>query len=123
MDPKKVKSIILKYNKLFNDRNVTFSSSSYDKINYLDNSLLYLDPPYENTKGMYFNNFNNDKFIKWLNLSKSNWILSYDGGSIIDNNQLNYKKHLYLDSGNSSFKRILGNSRKSNVSESIYINL
>jgi len=121
MNPIKVSNIILKYHQLFNDKNVVFYTSSYDKINYLD-GLIYLDPPYENTKGMYFDNFNNNQFINWLNSIKQNWILSYDGnGSIVDNTILNYDKHIYLESGNSSFKRILGNSKDSIVKESLYL--
>lgn len=84
MDPKRVSNIIYRYHKLFNEKNVNFYISSYDKINFQKNSLIYLDPPYENTKGMYFNNFNNSEFIKWLNSINQNWILSYDGnGNII----------------------------------------
>jgi len=122
MNPKKVSDIILKYHKLFNEKNFIFYTSSYNDISFKKNSLIYLDPPYEGTKGMYFDNFNNNQFINWLNSIDQNWILSYDGnGNIIDNTSLNYSKHIYLESGNSSFKRILGNSKDSIVKESVYL--
>lgn len=122
MDPKKISNLIIDYHKLF--ENINFYSCSYDKINYANNSLIYLDPPYENTKGMYFNNFNNSDFLNWLNNLNQKWILSYDGnGNVINNDVLKYDRHVYLNSGNSSFKRILGNSKDSIVKESIYLKL
>lgn len=125
MEPNKVKSIILYYNELFNLNNINFYCSSYDNINIKENSILYCDPPYQNTKGMYFNNFDNETFINWLNNIKEKWILSYDGKvkeNVFNHIKPNYKKHLYLESGNSSFRRVIGNSKDSVVFESLYLN-
>lgn len=123
MNIEKVKKLILKYSKLFNEKNVVFNTSSY--LDIKTNDFIYCDPPYENTKGMYFSNFNNIEFIEWLNNQKSKWILSYDGkvnDFEMKHKKPNYKRHKYLKSGNSSFRRVIGNSNDSIVYESIYIN-
>jgi len=123
MEPKKVKNIIEKYSLLFNEKNVNFNCCSYDEIEY--NGLIYLDPPYEGTKGMYYSKFNNEEFIVWLDNNKNKWILSYDGkvnNEKMEHKAPNYKNHIYLKSGNSSFRRVIGNSNDSVVSESLYMN-
>lgn len=131
MNPDDVEKIIIKYNTLFNKGIITFSSTSYNNNQYFTNrkitskDLLYCDPPYENTKGMYFGGFNNSEFIEWLNQVKCKWILSYDGkvnSTNIEHKSPNFKRHEYLLSGNSSFRRVIGNSKNSIVSESLYIN-
>ena len=52
--------------------------------------------------------------------------MSYDGKSGDNDNTFDvpkdlYDEHLYIRSGNSSFKRIIGKSRDSIVYESLYI--
>jgi len=121
MKPEKVKTLILKYHKLFNEKNIIFKS-----LNYLDvevNGFLYCDPPYENTKGMYYSNFNNNEFINWIN-KQNKWLLSYDGkvNNTIEHNKPNFKNHEFLKSGNSSFRRVIGNNNNSIIYESIYMN-
>jgi len=123
MTPYKVEKIILKYSKLFNEKNVIFYTSNYHDIETTD--FMYCDPPYANTKGMYFSNFNNDEFIDWLNSQESKWLLSYDGkvnDVEMEHKKPEFKRHEYLKSGNSSFRRVIGNSNDSIVYESIYIN-
>ena len=124
----KIIDIINKYNKLFNSKNIKFSHQSYESINPNENDLIYMDPPYasiEGKTGMYNGRFNNTNFIKWLNLLNSKWILSYDGkinNDVVLHEQPNYLRHEYIISGNSSFRRIIGNSKDSIISESIYLN-
>jgi predicted metal-dependent phosphoesterase TrpH len=74
---------------------------------------------------MYFGGFDNKSFIKWINRLKCDWILSYDGKvneSNVEHSAPNFKRHEYLVSGNSSFRRVIGNSNDSIVSESLYLN-
>ena len=126
MDPKKVENIILKYNKLFNNNDIEFICKDYKSLNIKQyDDFIYLDPPYENTKGMYFSNFNNKEFIEWINNINCKYALSYDGK--INNDKVehispNYIRHYYINSGNSSFRRVIGNSNDSVVSESLYLN-
>ena len=124
MDKNKVKVMINHYHNLFINNNVNFNSYSYDEIIFKNDSLIYLDPPYENTKGMYFSNFDNVKFINYINKLNCKWILSYDGkinDAKVDHINPNFVRHKYLLSGNSSFRRILGN-KSSTIYESIYLN-
>jgi len=122
MKPKSVEKLILKYHNLFNRHNVIFKTLNYLDVNV--NGFLYCDPPYQNTKGMYFSNFNNNEFIEWLN-KQYQWILSYDGminDKKVKHNKPKYVRHIYLKSGNSSFRRVIGNSNNTMIYESIYLN-
>lgn len=125
MNPDDVEILISKYNKLFNSKNIIFENHSYDTILPKETDLVYCDPPYQNTKGMYFGGFNNKEFLTWLNNLRCKWILSYDGkvnASIVEHDAPKFKNHEYLISGNSSFRRVIGNSKDSIVSESLYFN-
>lgn len=126
MNPKDVEKIIKKYNKLFNENDITFLCSDYKDLKVEnENDFIYLDPPYENTKGMYFGGFKNDIFIEWLNNLDCKYALSYDGkvnDEKVEHVSPNYVRHFYLTSGNSSFRRVIGNSNDSIVSESLYLN-
>lgn len=111
---------------LLNKNNVEFIHQSFSEIKTNIGDLLYLDPPYANTKGMYFGNFDNDNLWKWLRKQNGEYVLSYDGISgDIDNTHMVpkdvYSKHEYLLSGNSSFKRTIGKSSDSIVYESLYV--
>ena len=133
MKPIEVEKIILRYHNLMKYKHITITNSSYETLSddfqisefKYDNYFMYCDPPYENTKGMYFGGFDNTKFINWLNNLKCDWALSYDGK--VNENKVNhiapnYKRHEYLLSGNSSFRRVIGNSNDSIISESLYLN-
>lgn len=126
MNPTDVEKIIKKYNKLFNENDIAFLCSDYKELKVEnENDFIYLDPPYENTKGMYFGGFNNVDFINWLNNLNCKYALSYDGkvnDEEIEHVSPNYVRHFYLTSGNSSFRRVVGNSNDSIVSESLYLN-
>lgn len=133
MKPEEVEKIILKYHNLMKYKYITFANCDYTAVSRqfqisefeYDNYLMYCDPPYQNTKGMYFGGFDNTKFIDWLNNLKIDWVLSYDGKvneTKVNHLAPNYKRHEYLLSGNSSFRRVIGNSNDSIISESLYLN-
>tara|TARA_R110000772_G_scaffold3193_4_gene11536 strand:+ start:4798 stop:5598 length:801 start_codon:yes stop_codon:yes gene_type:complete len=118
-----VEKMVLKYSKLFNENNIHFNHNSYCDVDI--DGFMYLDPPYENTKGMYFGMFDNGEFIKWLNNCENKWILSYDGKK--NDEEIihvfpKYETHKYLESGNSSFRRILTDKDHTMIHESIYMN-
>lgn len=119
--------IVNTWSKLLNKNNVQFVCQSYEKIAPGKNDLVYLDPPYANTKGMYYGSIKQSALFSFLRGLKCDWMLSYDG--IAGKNDLTvkmppdlYKKHVYLESGNSSFRRVIGKDRHCNVQESLYLN-
>jgi len=127
--PDKLKNIILNWNQLI--QNVDFVSADYQIITKQakKGDLIYLDPPYFNTNGRYYGRIDYDIFINYLrelNKRKIKFILSYDGirGEKIYTVNIPkdiYKRHIYISSGNSGFKKIM-EKKKEEVYESIYLN-
>lgn len=52
-------------------RGVDFRCCSYDELDIPQNSIIYCDPPYRNTKKYEYSDFDYDKFYKWLKHMKS----------------------------------------------------
>ena len=52
--PERVHPIIINWSFLLNKYYVDFKSRSYYEIEPGVNDFMYLDPPYANTKGMYY---------------------------------------------------------------------
>ena len=126
INPSTLKKIIFEWSNLLNVNNVEFRCCSFELINPNENDFIYLDPPYANTKGMYFGGFDNKKLFEWLKEVKCKWAMSYDGISGKENNTFAvpenlYDEHFYLKSGNSSFKRTIGRDNNAMVYESLYI--
>lgn len=49
---------------------------SYESFSYINNSILYLDPPYENARSKYKFKFDSSKFYDWaFEMSKNNIVL------------------------------------------------
>ena len=124
--PDKMDNIIDEWSKLFNEKNVKISLCSYSEHKPGKNDFCYFDPPYANTKGMYFNNFNQLEFFSYLRELPCSYALSYDGISGNENNIADvpvelYDEHVLIKSGNSSFKRIKETDKNSMVYESLYI--
>lgn len=124
--PDTLEKIIYEWNKLLKDNKVEFIACSYDEIKPNQNDFVYLDPPYANTKGMYYGTIDYAKLWDWLRNLPCGYALSFDGISGEEDNTWNvptdvYSKHEYLLSGNSSFKRTIGKSNDSIVYESLYL--
>lgn len=122
--PTSLKNIILEWSNLLNENNVLFIHQSYENVKSTSNDLIYLDPPYANTKGMYYGGIDLDMFFNWLSIQKGNYILSFDGKSGNLDNTYNvpnnlYSNHIYIKSGLSSFRKL----KNDNISvyESLYI--
>lgn len=125
--PDSFAKIILQWSNLLNLYDVKFLCQSYDNINPNNNDFVYLDPPYANTKGMYFGDFDNNCFFDFLKKLKCDFSLSYDGVAGEDNFVVEipkqiYKQHLLIKSGNSSFRRVIGKNKYVDVYESLYLN-
>lgn len=125
INPLSLVNIVHEWSELLNKHNVEFRCCSYEEIKPNENDFLYLDPPYANTKGMYFGGFDNTKLFEWMRNLPCPYLLSYDGRSGEVDNTFEvpkdlYTEHLYIRSGNSSFKRVIGKSNDSIVYESLY---
>ena len=124
--PETLEKIIYEWSKLINKNKVEFMACSYDEIKPKENDFVYLDPPYANTKGMYYGTIDYEKLWDWLRNLSCKYALSFDGISGEEDNTWNvpqdiYSTHEYLLSGNSSFKRTIGKSNDSIVYESLYL--
>ena len=124
--PDTLRSIIIKWSEVLNEYNVEFICQDYQNIITKPNDYMYLDPPYANTKGMYYGVLDYNVFWEWLRKQPCSYALSFNGVSgEIDSTYAvpkdTYNKHEYLLSGNSSFKRTIGKSNDSIVYESLYI--
>ena len=126
IEPSRLESVIKEWSLCLNKYDVQFVHCSYEEIKPSPSDFMYLDPPYANTKGMYFGNFDVGKFFEWLGKSPCRYVFSFDGiakdlDQTYDVPESLYSKHVYLDSGNSSFRRVIGKSRDTNVFESLYM--
>ena len=109
----------------------TFIASDYEETTATatNKDLVYLDPPYFHTKGRYYGTIDFDRFLAYLESLNSRgikYILSFDG--IRGDNDYTvelpkelYKRHEFIPSGNSSFKKVM-DGEKQQVYESLYLN-
>lgn len=124
--PKILRKHIFEWSEMLNKNNVAFTCQSYDEIENKNGDFMYLDPPYANTKGMYYGAIDYDKLWSFLRGSQCQYAMSFDGTSgDVDSTYAVptdvYDTHEYLLNGNSSFKRTIGKSNDSIVHESLYV--
>ena len=124
--PETFKGIVFQWSEVLNKYNVQFIHRGYDEIQAGENDFIYLDPPYANTKGMYYGAIEYDKLWDWMRNQPCSYMLSFDGKTSTIDITYDvptdvYDEHEYLYSGNSSFRRVIGTSNKEYVSESLYI--
>lgn len=126
INPDRFEKIINEWSKLLTENNVELKTFTYRRIKPTENDFVYLDPPYANTNGMYISDFNNNVFFKWIKMLPCKWVLSYNGKSGKEDNTYDvpndlYDEHVYIKSGNSSFKRLNNVDKDAMVYESLYI--
>ena len=126
IEPFRLEKILKEWNKTLNNHNVEFINASYDEFCPNENDFCYYDPPYANTKGMYFGAIDNGKFFSFLSDLKCPYCFSFDGfcedeDSTYDVPKSVYDEHIYLKNGNSSFRRVIGNKTDKIIYESLYI--
>lgn len=132
IEPHRLYPILVDWSKKLNKFNVEFRHCSYEDIlkEVQEGDLVYMDPPYYNTKGMYYGGIDFPKLfnnLKSLCDRKIKYIMSFDGKSGNIDNTYDvpdecYTRHMYIKSGNSSFKRTIGKDRNAIVYESLYLN-
>lgn len=64
--PETLNKIIHEWSDLLNQNNVQFIHQSYENIQSKKGDVIYLDPPYANTKGMYYGKIDYEKLWEWL---------------------------------------------------------
>jgi DNA adenine methylase len=111
--------------------NVKFISGDYRETTktVTKKDFLYLDPPYFNTRGRYYGRIDFKEFVEylgWLNERGIRFALSFDGTRgnmkyIAAMPQELYQQHLLLESGNSTFRKVM-NNKVEKVRESLYMN-
>lgn len=124
--PETFRGIVCQWSEVLNKHNVQFIHRSYDDIAAKEDDFIYLDPPYANTKGMYYGTIDYDKLWNWMRNQPCSYMLSFDGTTTSRDETYNvpkdlYDTHEYIYSGNSSFSRVIGTSSSEYVSESLYI--
>ena len=124
--PNKLEKIIYEWSEILNKHNVQFIHQEYNSILSNKDDFLYLDPPYANTKGMYYGVINYDMLWNWMNNQQGKYVLSFNGKTSSEDMTQDipldiYTKHIYINSGNSSFRRVIGKSKNTYVKESLYI--
>ena len=122
--PNKLYEIIFQWSDLLNKNDVTFICQDYKNINPLKEDLIYLDPPYANTKGMYYGQINYDELWNWLRKQECKYVLSFDGKTSDKDMTYEvpkdvYNTHEYIYNGISGFGKI--HSKQEYVSESLYV--
>lgn len=122
--PKNFEEIIYQWSDKLNEKCVEFICQDYSELKPKESDYVFLDPPYMNTKGMYYGVINFDYFWNWLRELSCKYGLTFDGkrGDVDNTYSVSrdlYKKHIYLDGKISGFKKLHKESEY--VKESLYI--
>lgn len=128
MNPERMREIIMEWSRLLNKYNVNFVSGSYNRVSPGVGDLMYLDPPYAHTKGMYYGAIDCEALYGYLRRIPCDYCMSFDGEVDGEDYSVHVPEDIYtrrtlLNSGGSSFRRIIGNGKIVNVKESLYCRL
>jgi DNA adenine methylase len=126
--PDKLNVILEYYHNLTKNKKVLYSVNTYERTIEefkSKNAFIFIDPPYSNSKSLYNGLIDYNKLVSVLNGVESftmtfNNINSKDNEYSFDAMGLVYNQKKSINSGNSSFSRLKGNS-DIYVSEYLYI--
>ncbi len=129
IQPNTLKKIIFQWSDLIQNYKFVYGNYTETTKKITPKDFVYLDPPYFNTVGRYYGKIIHDDFIDYLeelNSKNIKFALSFDGQRGTKKYSGNlpkklFKRHLLLESGNSSFKKVMDKQIES-VKESIYLN-
>ena len=136
--PSELQNVFDAWGKVIDNVDIEFICDNYDKVisDAKEGDVIYMDPPYEKIIGIYITNtFNNIALfenIRKLTNNKVKVFMSYDGKSgstdyTSDSVPLDlFVRHIYVNSGHSSFKKLksksAGTDNKAMLYDSLYIN-
>lgn len=128
--PEKLNRVIDDWHFFMKDKDIVFIADSYENVlnNVTNKDFVYLDPPYDISRGMYFSGeFGKDDLFDFLNKNISRFAMSYDGKSGKDDRtckdmRLKYTSHEYIYSSISAFKKITHGSVE-DVYDSLYVKI
>ena len=129
INPATLEKVILQWSHLI--QNFRFIHGHYFETtkDITSDDFIYLDPPYFNTVGRYYGKIVHSElinFLEELNSKNIKFALSFDGQRGVKKYSGNlpkklFKRRLLLESGNSSFKKVM-DRQVERVKESIYLN-
>ena len=129
INPKNLTNILSYWSKKI--QNTEFLHLDYrDTVGLLrKNGVVYLDPPYFHTKGMYYGAIDMEDFLNYLEILNKkgvHYLLSFDGRTSLKDYTFDmpdglYKRHQYIYTGQSTFKKVI-DKKENKVYESIYMN-
>lgn len=112
MHPEKIEQVVLYYSDLMKGKDITFRCDSFENIIPADDEdVVYIDPPYTNTKALYFGYVDFEDVKSWVDSLKCSWFMNINGVNSTDNEESMDVEHtgrVLLHSGNSSFSRMKG---------------
>lgn len=129
IQPEKLDTIIMQWSDIVKNVEFVHSDCLATIESARKNDLVYLDPPYAHTKGMYGDKFtveNLYEILEELNSKQCYWVLSFDGKTNYKDNTVPipkdlYKEMFYTKEYKSSLSRLKGN-KNTKVRESLYKN-
>lgn len=127
--PDSLKSVIFDWSSHIQGAQFLASDYTQTTNDAQSGDLVYLDPPYFHTKGRYYGTIDFDAFLCYLedlNCRGIKYMLSFDGKRGEDDFTVDlpkelYKRHVFIPSGNSSFKKVM-DKQSLQVFESLYLN-
>ena len=125
MHPEKIEKIVNYHSILLNSIDITIEYKPFEDVTPTSsNDVVYSDPPYTNSNGLYFGNIDLDKFQSWVNNLGCSWFINLNGVSGTDNEEtitFPYDDKVLLPSGTSAFSRL--KKKKVVVHEYFYYHL
>lgn len=122
MHPDTLDKIVPYYFHLMHGRNIEFLCRSYEDVHPQNkNDVVYMDPPYTNTKSLYFGNIDLDKFFSWIETFPCSWFLNLNNINKNDNEEslpIAYTGKEVFCSGQSTFSKL--KNRNVSVGEYFY---
>ena len=113
IEPEKLKKLINEFYDKIKNINIEFINCGYDEITPQINDYVYLDPPYSNSKGLYYGIIDYDLLWDWMKKLKCDYSLSFNGvrGDMFYKykipNEL-YDKEIMLKNNQNGFRSIRG---------------